>query len=68
MASEDEIDEEALEIIEVRLEIDLDALHAYLVANSDFPAGPMSGACAGARPSLLLRRDLAGPLLRTSSG
>ena len=33
------VDEEALEIIEIRLQIDVDALHRYLIENvSGFPA------------------------------
>ena len=39
-AGADEVDFEGLELIDIRLEIDVDTLLAYLVAHSDFPTGP----------------------------
>ena len=35
----EEVDEEHLELVEMRLDIDVESLRAYLVANSDFPDG-----------------------------
>lgn len=37
----EEVDEEHLELVEMRLDIDVESLRAYLVANSDFPDGPV---------------------------
>ena len=39
MSKAEEVDEEHLELVEMRLDIDVDKLRAYLVANSDFPDG-----------------------------
>ena len=41
MSATEEVDEEHLELVEMRLDIDVDALRSYLVANSDFPDGPV---------------------------
>ena len=37
----EEVDEEHLELVEMRLDIDVESLRAYLVANSEFPDGPV---------------------------
>ena len=37
----EKVDEEQLELVEMRLDIDVESLCAYLVANSDFPDGPV---------------------------
>ena len=39
-AGEGNIDFEGLELIDIRLDIDVDRLLSYLIANSDFPTGP----------------------------
>eukprot|EP01043_Picozoa_sp_COSAG02_P011022 COSAG02_NODE_399_length_23112_cov_1107.712349_23_plen_95_part_00 len=41
MSGTEEVDEEHLELVEMRLDIDVEALRSYLVANSDFPDGPV---------------------------
>ena len=41
----DAVDYDGLELIDMRLEIDVDTLLDYLRANSDFPDGPASVSC-----------------------
>ena len=41
MDAEEEVDEEHLELVEMRLDVDVESLRSYLVANSDFPDGPV---------------------------
>jgi hypothetical protein len=41
MSAMEEVDEEHLELVEMRLDIDVESLRSYLVANSDFPDGPV---------------------------
>ncbi len=41
MSGTGEVDEDHLELVEMRLDIDVEALCSYLVANSDFPDGPV---------------------------